>query len=87
MLIDETMQDRHLSYVQLSRHREKTEIFVDKATAGQQFERMTARMQRREEIRLAHDLWKRNLWEREESAVHVPQREPERERELFLASA
>ena len=48
LLIDETMQDRHLSYVQLSRHREKAEIFVDKATAGEQFERLTARMQQRE---------------------------------------
>ena len=60
---------------------------MDKATAGQQFERMTARMQRREEIRLAHDLWKRNLGEREESAEHVPQQEGERERELYLETA
>ncbi len=69
------MQDRNFSYVQMSRHKKQLDLFVDQEVAGENFERVIARMEKPRENLLASDIWARELQERE--AVQE-QAQPER---------
>ena len=66
ILLGDTMQDRHLSYVQLSRHRQEAELFCDRDTAGRDFADLSARMEREQEAKLALEIAKEAERNREE---------------------
>lgn len=51
-----SMQDAEISYVQLSRARERTRVFVDKQTAGENLAGLTRQMERTRAKDLAHDV-------------------------------
>ncbi len=69
------MQDLNFSYVQMSRHQKQLDLFVDQEVAGENFERVIARMEKPRENLLANDIWAQEL---QEHAAAREQCEPER---------
>lgn len=53
------MQDRHLSYVQMSRAREETRLYVSEADAGEDLSVLVSEMQRNRTKEMAHDIAER----------------------------
>jgi Ti-type conjugative transfer relaxase TraA len=67
-----SMQDRELAYVQMSRSRHDTKIYIERADAGDTISELSKQMNRSRQKEMAHTLIKENLKERQQ----------EREREL-----
>ncbi len=67
-----SMQDRELAYVQMSRSRHDTKIYIERADAGDTISELSKQMNRSRQKEMAHTLIKENLRERQQ----------EREREL-----
>lgn len=55
VLLGGSMQDREISYVQLSRSRNSTRLYTDEATAGPQAQRLARQMSRSRQKDMAHD--------------------------------
>ncbi len=51
-----SMQDREISYVQASRARTETRIYIDQQEAGEELARLARRMKRSQAKDLAHDV-------------------------------
>lgn len=56
VLLGDEMQDLHLSYVQASRARDETHLFVDRLSAGEELSDLVRGMERGHEKTLAHDV-------------------------------
>ena len=67
----ERMQDGRFSHVQMTRHKEKLELFIDQETAGKDFENIIARMEKKKEILLATEVQKRNEQSRDGERIPV----------------
>lgn len=59
VLADETMQDRELSYVQVSRARERTRIYTTRDEAGEELTKLAKQINRSRQKELAHDVRQR----------------------------
>lgn len=58
VLLGGHLQDQHLSYVQLSRSRQSTQVYVDRYEAGQNYSDLLSTMERNRQRTLAIDLGK-----------------------------
>jgi len=56
VLLDDGMRDLHISYVQASRARHETQLFVDRATAGDDLSDLARSMGRDRSRTIAHDV-------------------------------
>lgn len=59
LLIGGKMADRELAYVQATRGRHSTRLFVDRAHAGEEFEELAKTLSRSRSKELAHDVAER----------------------------
>jgi ATP-dependent exoDNAse (exonuclease V) alpha subunit len=67
-----SMQDRELSYVQMSRARDNTRIYIDKLEAGENLKEMVLTMERSRAKELALDVQRRGGRERKlEGNLHL----------------
>lgn len=65
VLTDETMTDREMSYVQVSRAKEATEIFTTKEEAGEHLEELVKSMERERKKQMALEIAKKQEMERQ----------------------
>lgn len=56
ILLGGSLQDRHLSYVQITRAKESTRLYTDATNAGHELKYLTQQMERERPKLLAHDL-------------------------------
>jgi ATP-dependent exoDNAse (exonuclease V) alpha subunit len=77
VLMGDTMTNLEMAYVQLTRGKQSTRIFVDRETAGEELEDLIQAITRSQAKNLAHDLAKDAATEREKGeAVKSPRRAP-----------